>query len=228
MSGGIPFVYECLFKISVSIICGSVLGIERKKRNHSVGMRTLILICASSTLLAILSYYMVEMETSKGFPGGDPTRIVAGVVSGIGFLGGGAIMHQGLNIKGLTSAAIIWTASTLGLCIGAGMYIQSGVVLIIAVFLLVILGKVEERLFPAGKSKTLHLVFDDGNVDISRVKETIERYGFIVNDLNMSHVIATKQIILRYLVKVPNKDDFSSVIDALRQIGTLSEFSVTD
>ena len=150
------------------------------------------------------------------------------MVSGIGFLGGGAIMHQGLNIKGLTSAAIIWTASTLGLCIGAGMYIQSGVVLIIAVFLLVILGKVEERLFPAGKSKTLHLVFDDGNVDISRVKETIERYGFIVNDLNMSHVIATKQIILRYLVKAPNKDDFSSVIDALRQIGTLSEFSVTD
>ena len=222
------FLYECLFKICVSILCGSVLGIERKKRNLSVGLRTLILICVSSTLLSILSYYMVEMESQKGFSGGDPTRIVAGVVSGIGFLGGGAIMHQGMNIKGLTSAAIIWTASTLGLCIGAGMYVQSAVVLVVAVFLLIVLGKVEDRFFPAGKSKTLHLVFESADVDIVKVKETIEANGFIVCDLNMSHVIASRQLILRYLVKAPNKDDFSSVIAALQKIDTLSEFSVTD
>ena len=224
------FILECVIKIFASVICGGVLGIERKSRNQVVGMRTLILISVSSTLLTIVSSYMSNYESLNGHAGGgDPTRLAAGVVSGIGFLGGGAILRQGMNIKGLTSAAIIWTASALGLAIGAGLYIQTGIVLFTVLVLLVVLEKAEEKYFPASRSKTLHLVFENETLDMSALKAIIEGNGFVIADMNMSRVISGKQIILHYSVKAPPKeDDYSSMINQLKLLGTLTEFSLTD
>lgn len=222
------FIIECLVKVCLSVVAGIVMGLERKARNQVIGMRTLVLISVSSTLLAVLSYSLPEIQASKGFDGGDPTRVIAGVVSGIGFLGGGAILHQGLNVKGLTSAAIVWTTSALGMAIGVGLYIQAAFVLVVAVFLLLVLEKVEDRFFPAGKSKTLHIVYDNEDVDMERIKCVIEKCGFIVKDLNMSRIMASNQIILRYSIKAPNKNDYNDVINELKKISSLSEFSITD
>lgn len=222
------FVRECFIKFFLSVIAGIIMGVERKSRNRFVGMRTLVLISVSSALWAVISYSLTEIQTSKGFYGGDPTRVIAGVVSGIGFLGGGAILHQGLNVKGLTSAAIVWTTSAIGTAIGVGLYIEAAFILVVAVFLLVALEKVEEKFFPAAKSKTLHIVYDNEDVDLEKIKQAIERYGFIVKDLNMSRIMASNQIILRYIVKSPSKDDFTDVINELKKISALSEFSVTD
>ncbi len=226
--GDMNFFIECLVKIAASSLFGALLGLERKYRFQVVGMRTLVLISVSSTLLSILSYYLPEIQTAKGFDGGDPTRIIAGVTSGIGFLGGGAIIHQGLNIKGLTSAAVIWTASALGMAIGVGLYAQSAIVLVVALFMLVFLEKIEEKFFPAGRSKTLHIVYNDENADLVKVKSIIEHHGFKVTDLNMSRIMESNQIILRYTVKAPIKDEFADVIEALKEVNGLSEFSMTD
>ena len=219
------FIIDCAIKIFASFVCGFILGVERKARQQVVGMRTLILITVSSTLLSILSVYMAHLS---GVPSGDPTRIVAGVISGIGFLGGGAILHQGLNIKGLTSAAIIWAASALGLSIGAGLYIQSGLALLVFVLSLVILEKVEEKWFPAEQNKTLHLVYDENKLDLAKIKSIIEENGLVVKDLNISKVMSQKQTILRYNVKAPREADVMSLAESLKQAGELSEFSVTD
>lgn len=222
------YIRDCLLKFFLSVIAGIVMGLERKTRNQVVGMRTLVLISVSSALWAVISYSLTEIQAAKGFDGGDPTRVIAGVVSGIGFLGGGAILRQGLNVKGLTSAAIVWTTSAIGTAIGVGLYAEAAFVLVIAVFLLLALEKVEEKFFPAGKSKTLHIVYDNDDVDMEKVKDTIEQNDFIVKDLNMSRIMASKQIILRYTVKSPSKDDFTDVINDLKNISSLSEFSVTD
>ena len=171
---------------------------------------------------------MAEQGNRRGYSGGDPTRIVAGVVSGIGFVGGGAIIKQGLNIKGLTSAAIIWTSSALGLAIGDGLYIQAALVLIVAMISLVVLEKVEEKFFPAGKNKTLHLVYENEAVNIGQVKKILEDSGMIVSDINMSQVLSTRQTILRFLVKTPQEEDLPLLIDRLKVSGTLTEFSITD
>ena len=188
-------------------------------------MRTLILISVSSTILSILSIYMAHIT---GVPTGDPTRIVAGVVSGIGFLGGGAIMKQGMNIKGLTSAAIIWTASALGLVIGAGLYIQAGISLVVFMLSLVVLEKVEERWFPAEQSKTLHLVYEEDSLDLEKIKSIIQLNGIFVKDINISKVMSVKQTILRYTVKTPREVDFMKLSEDLKAAGVLSEFSLTE
>lgn len=221
----LQFVIECAIKIFASFLCGFILGIERKSRQQVVGMRTLILISVSSTILSILSIYMAHIT---GVPTGDPTRIVAGVISGIGFLGGGAIMKQGMNIKGLTSAAIIWTASALGLVIGAGLYIQAGISLVVFMLSLVVLEKVEERWFPAEQSKTLHLVYEEDSLDLEKIKSIIQSNGLFVKDINISKVMSVKQTILRYTVKTPREVDFMKLSEDLKAAGVLSEFSLTE
>ena len=212
-----------LLRISLAFGAGFLMGLERKVRQQVVGMRTLILISVSSALFGIISVHMGYLG-----PGGDSTRIAAQVVSGVGFLGGGAIMRQGLNIKGLTSAAIIWTAAAVGLSLGGGLYLPAVLVVIVALFSLILLEKFEEKHFPAGRLKSLHLVFDDDSVDLQKVKSTISKSGFIVADFNMSRILAEKQIILHYSVKAPRCDDFSDLIKGLKEIGDLAEFSITD
>lgn len=219
------FLTECVLKLAASFVCGLLLGLERKQRQQAVGMRTLILISVSSCLLSIVSFYMADLGFTVT---GDPTRIAAGVVSGIGFLGGGAIIHQGLNVKGLTSAGIIWTASALGLALGAGLYVVSAIGLAIMLLSLVILEKIEEKAFPSETYKTVHLVYSDTSVNLDKIKEILEGSRFIVKDVNLSRVMTEKQIILRFKVRSPKEADILALSENLKNAGPLAEFSLTD
>ena len=224
----VSFLAESCIKVAISVIAGLILGLERKTHHQVVGTRTLIIISVSSTLLAILSIYLSDTNLSGLNTGGDPTRITSCIVSGIGFLGGGAIMKQGLNIKGLTSAAVIWCAAAIGMSIGSGLYIPSFFVLIVSVVILVGLEKLEQKIFPAGKSKTLHLNFNSDNIDFKKVERAIKSSGLIISDFNMNQIISKNQIILHYSVKSPKEDDYSSLVKKLQELGELSEFSITD
>lgn len=225
---GLDFTTECVIKLLAATLCGALLGLERMHHNQVIGMRTLILITVSSALLSILSSYMATASIFMTPERGDPTRIAAGVISGIGFLGGGAIMKQGLNIKGLTSAAIIWTAASFGLAIGAGLYVQVGVALIISLSILIGLEKINTKFFPATRSKSLHLCFENETLDMNKISQTIKKHGMKIADVNTSRAISVKRIILHYSVQAPREDDFDELIADLNKIGTLSEFSITD
>lgn len=222
---------ESIIKILLAAVCGFLMGLERKSRNQVVGMRTLILICVSSCLLSELSSFMAESGVATQ-AGGDPTRIAAGVISGVGFLGAGAIIKQGLNIKGLTSAAIIWTAASFGLAVGAGLYIPAAVALVLVLILLLGLERVEAKLFPAEKTKTLKICFDDEKVDMDAVRHIISSHDFVISDMNVGHVTVGqekgRQVELDYLVKSPAEFDFFPIIEELKSVGNLRSFSITD
>lgn len=226
----LTFIIESIIKLLASVACGFLMGLERKSRTQVIGMRTLILICVSSCLLSLLSVYMAI--PAEGNPGGDSTRIAAGVVSGIGFLGAGAIIKQGLNIKGLTSAAIIWTASAFGMALGAGLYIQTGVSLILVLILLLGLENLEAKWFPAEKAKSIKLRYENKRVDTSKIRKIIDSYALVVSDLNAGHVIVgqakERQIELEYLVKAPSEFDFFPLIEELKTAGNLISFSISD
>ena len=123
---------ESILKIIMATICGGVIGYERKTAGKPAGLRTNMLICVGSSLIMVLSmnlslsYNETLQERGynpSGIPG-DPARLAAQVVSGIGFLGAGAILQsRGSIVIGLTTAATVWANSAIGLCIGAGYYI---------------------------------------------------------------------------------------------------------
>lgn len=105
---------EDLYKILLSIAVGGVIGLEREFRDKAAGFRTLIFICVGSTLFTMFSVKLAGAN--------DPTRIAAGIVSGVGFLGAGVILREGGRVIGLTTAAIIWLVAALGMGIAGGYY----------------------------------------------------------------------------------------------------------
>ena len=110
---------DAAIRLALAMLAGGLVGLEREIHRQTAGLRTHILISLGSCLLMMLSIWMPQ---SVGLDKGDPGRIAAQVVSGIGFLGAGAFIKIGNNVKGLTTAASIWVVAAIGLAIGAGMY----------------------------------------------------------------------------------------------------------
>ena len=107
---------EMIVKILLAMILGGVMGLERQYNDKPAGYATNSIICVGATLFTILSLYMAQL-------GGDPGRIAAQIVSGVGFLGAGAILREGNKISGLTTAAAVWLVAAVGMAIGFGQYL---------------------------------------------------------------------------------------------------------
>ena len=113
-----PF-WDMVVKLLVAILLGSLIGLERETHGRPAGLRTHVLVCMGSTLFTIASYVIAGPQRAVG-PINDPGRIAAQIVTGIGFLGAGTIIHQGSVVRGLTTAASIWAVAAIGLAIGIG------------------------------------------------------------------------------------------------------------
>src|SRR5213596_1837060 len=115
---------EVLGRLALAAALGAVLGFERELREREAGMRTLLLVSLGSALFTIVSAYGFRefLTSGQSVVRADPTRIAAQIVTGIGFLAAGAIIRQGLSIRGLTTAATLWVVAAVGLAAGAGYY----------------------------------------------------------------------------------------------------------
>ena len=122
------FLMEDVIKIVLSIVAGGLVGMEREFRDKSAGFRTLIFICMGSAVITILSARLA--------PGTDPNRIAANIVTGIGFLGAGAILRDGVRVTGLTTAATIWLVAAVGMAIGGGQYLLAGLLVGLSIIVL--------------------------------------------------------------------------------------------
>ena len=134
---------DFVIRLCLAFAAGGIIGIERSSRRQVAGLRTHILIAVGSCCLMMLSIWLPQQLNS-----GDPGRIAAQVVSGMGFLGAGAIIRLGTNIRGLTTAASLWLTAAVGLTIGAGMFIAALTTVILAIIALILLHRLERKLFP--------------------------------------------------------------------------------
>jgi putative Mg2+ transporter-C (MgtC) family protein len=108
------FILDNSIKLGVSLVLGALMGAEREYKGRNIGFRTIILITLGSTLFTIISIVMGE--------DGDPTRIASNIVTGVGFLGAGAIFRDGFSVKGVTTASLIWISAAIGMSCGIGQY----------------------------------------------------------------------------------------------------------
>jgi len=133
-----------IYKLLLSMVLGAVVGFERKRKGQSAGVRTFSLIAMGATLAMLLSIYVPQEY--MGLKNGDPGRIAAQVVTGIGFLGAGAIIQMKGSVRGLTTAAGIWMVATIGMAVGVGLYWLSVVATMLILFILVQLESIEHRM----------------------------------------------------------------------------------
>jgi len=125
--------YEHIIQILASLAAGAILGLEREYHSKPAGFRTMILICVSSCLFSILSTTM---------PSGD--RIASNIITGIGFIGAGVVFKEGATVRGITSAAIIWMAAAIGMCIGFQHYLLAAFVVFLVLLVMIALFKFEK------------------------------------------------------------------------------------
>jgi putative Mg2+ transporter-C (MgtC) family protein len=114
---------DIVLRLILSVVLSGIIGIERQLHRHSAGLRTHILVCLGSCLIMLTSLYVFDIY--KNEVPLDPARIAAGVITGIGFLGAGAIIREREGIKGLTTAASLWVVAAIGLAVGCGFYTAS-------------------------------------------------------------------------------------------------------
>lgn len=138
----LPTDYSLVLRIVVAALLGAMIGLEREIRGKTAGLRTNILVCVGSALITLTGIY--------GFQGAiDPSRLAAGIITGIGFLGAGAIIAAGREVHGLTTAASIWVVSAIGISIGTGLYVI-GIATTVLVVLVLELWRIE---YPRHKKK---------------------------------------------------------------------------
>jgi putative Mg2+ transporter-C (MgtC) family protein len=125
-----PVQVEMFLRLLLAAVLGSIIGYQRETHGKPAGVRTLGLIGVGSGLFGVTSML--------GFPGGNPSVIAAGVVTGVGFLGAGAILHRQAGVEGLTTAATIWVTAGVGLAAGAGLYILAPAVTAMSVIILLL------------------------------------------------------------------------------------------
>lgn len=173
-------------RIVFAVFCGGLLGLERELKSKPAGIKTNILICFGSMLYTSLSLLMsTHWADSQHF--GDPARIAAQIVTGIGFLGGGAIIQTRGTILGLTTAATIWVVAALGICIGLGHGAVALVISVLVIFIMVSSNLFEDRILGRSWRFGCEIVADDpeGRVRFA-INDALARNNLVLDDFDIA------------------------------------------
>ena len=200
-------------RIGLSVICGGVLGIERGRANQSAGMRTYILVCLGATVVMLTGQYMFDK-----FSTGDPARLGAQVISGIGFLGAGSIIVEGkTKVRGLTTAAGLWTAACIGLAIGIGFY-MGGVLATAVVYVVISKFKVISDHFTHNDMiLRLYVEFDEMS-DLQPLYAALESFGLQILDTMLNGGKRTGEYNAILAIKNPEDKTKEEVTGYLKKI----------
>jgi putative Mg2+ transporter-C (MgtC) family protein len=185
---GIFHRYDVVLRLMLAAALGGMIGLEREHSGKPAGFRTNLLICLGAALV-------MELSMRIGSNGADPGRIGAQIVSGIGFLGAGTILHFRGSVIGLTTAATLWVVAAIGMAVGAQAYLEAVGATALVMLTLMVLGRVEDHLIPRKASERvvdLTLTRDPGVV--IRLEQRFERLGLNIDTLRIEKGETTYQV----------------------------------
>ena len=204
-----------VLRLIIAALLGGVVGLERQQRHKSAGLRTHILVSLGSCLVMIISYKIYAGV--QGLTNADPARLAAQVVSGIGFLGAGTIMKEGLTIKGLTTAASLWVVAGVGLAVGAGYYVGAVATTVLSVLSLTYLPRFE-RLYGCGPSQAAIVVRSvDKPGQIGRIGSYLGTKNVAICDIKIDEV-GKNDIHISVIVDVTDRRIVPELLEGLKGI----------
>lgn len=170
------------FNLLGALILGLIVGYERSYHGRAAGMRTYGLVCMAAAALTVIAGYPTFWYGGQAntFLAGDPTRVIQGIVTGIGFLGAGVIMRDGLNISGLTTAASIWTCAAIGILVGVGFYVSAILLTLLSAISMMWISKLENWL-PSRPAIAISLEFEKNFVpQENTLRDVVHSHGYEV------------------------------------------------
>jgi putative Mg2+ transporter-C (MgtC) family protein len=210
-----------VLKLLLSMLCGGAIGVERELSRKPAGLRTNVLIAMSATLLMITSRHI-----SGGAPYTDPARLVAQVVVGVGFIGGGVIIQSRGSVTGLTTAATIFIVTAVGISIGEGMFGAALLTTLLIIFVLVLLRRAERGILR--RRRLYHYSFKtrDPASALARLLDLLETEGVRLDDFSVKDTGRDEHLVS--LSVVTSLDGNSRLIKSLPRLGTGLDTSTHD
>jgi putative Mg2+ transporter-C (MgtC) family protein len=220
------FILTVLLRVLLSFILGGIIGFEREHSNNKpAGFRTHILVCMGACLVVLISHFSITAYAGKANI--DPTRIAGQVVSGIGFLGAGAIIRHGVSVKGLTTAASIWIVACVGLACGVGFY-SGAIIVTLVVWTVLWFFKGIERII--SNSNKVRIIEIEGHVDIKAIQplnDVLTDYSLSIKRIDILEIAnTTKQRIVIKLGAANKKIDMVSLSARIKEIEGVLKVSI--
>jgi putative Mg2+ transporter-C (MgtC) family protein len=215
MSAGTIFL-----RLLIATLLGGLVGAEREWRNQPAGLRTHLILSMGAALVTMVSIEMGEQFNA------DQTRIAANIVTGIGFLGAGAILRLGISIRGLTTAASIWTTAAIGMAVGAGMYWASFVATGFVLLGLVLLRRVESQFGSPKGMKTLYISARNNPDFLRKVESSLQQFGTNIVSLDLQQDRVRDQLEIRAVIELSSESRPVELTNALRDLDDIVEVEI--
>jgi putative Mg2+ transporter-C (MgtC) family protein len=212
-------------RLVVAAILGGIVGFEREQHKRPAGLRTHMILAIGSALAMCVSIDLA-MQFRAYAPNGDPARLAAQVISGIGFLGAGAILRYGSSIKGLTTAASLWTVAIIGLAVGAGHYIPALTATALLLAILTVLDMFEKRYISGRILKPIFIKARDRARFLEDFKDTLGDFEMDISSISVSKDIAARTIRIDAVVKIPQTVMLEEVVEALTKLDGTQELEM--
>lgn len=198
------------------MVFGAMVGYERKRKGQTAGVRTFALISMGAALAMILSIYVPQEYL--GLKNGDPGRIAAQVVTGVGFLGAGAIIQMRGSVRGLTTAAGIWMVAAIGMSVGVGLYLLSLVATLLILFILVQLERIEHKASLGAQARIIRLKVEGIVDDVDRYRVALGKHGVSMTDYFIDYDFTITETRINIMVLMPDHADQIAMFKDLARI----------
>lgn len=217
---------DIIIRIIIGAFLGALVGLERERQGQPAGLRTHIILVVGATLTMTLSINMA-IQFRPLVSSGDPARLAAQVVSGIGFLGAGAIIRYGPNIKGLTTATSLWTMAIVGLAIGAGHYLSGFAATGIILVSLIILNVFEKRFINTFTMMKVEVTADDRIGLIDQVDQTLARIVKLIGAPSVEKNLKSKRVKIEYTIKLSTKVSIQNILESVEKVDGIRAVKVS-
>jgi putative Mg2+ transporter-C (MgtC) family protein len=216
--------WDVMARTVAALLAGGAIGLERSFHGRAAGLRTYALVCFGSALLVAAAQYEFNAPTHGA---GEVTRVVQGIVTGIGFLGAGVIVKEGFTVRGLTTSASIWVASAIGVVIGAGSYVTGAEAAVVTLIALAILRQIEDRL-PAQAYVHVDVAFDRAAaMDEGRFRQLVTSHGFSIREVSYRLYDAPARLEYRAMIWSNRPEEIRALEQSLLAQREVVQFSIT-
>ena len=216
-------------RLIASLVIGGFIGLERSYHGRPAGFRTHALVCLSTSLLMLVTVYETRWfpQIAQGRISLDPTRMAQGIMTGIGFLGAGTIVKEGLSVRGLTTAASIWITAAIGILIGIGFYFPAGIATVLTLGVLSLFRLIENRI-PVELYAHCSVRFKrDEVMPESEMRRLLEDHGF--NIVNLNYWLNADENFFEYgmVIQTNRGDSTTKLTGTLGKIVSIKEFRIS-
>jgi putative Mg2+ transporter-C (MgtC) family protein len=208
---------QIILRVLVGAALGAVIGFERERQDQPAGLRTHMILVIGATLAMVLSVNLGYLYARPGTPA-DPARLAAQVISGIGFLGAGAILRYGFTVKGLTTATSLWTMSIVGMTVGAGYYLVGVLATALILIVLALLNVIENRFVRTSVSRFIQIEVDYHKGVVKDVRHTVQEFSDSLVGFNIQKHFKNKRLRIQVMARISRDQTLDELIETLSDI----------